>query len=412
MIRLLKNFYHLLVALAANIYYGFPSRKIKVIGITGTDGKTTTTSVIYHILKESGKKVSMVSTVYAKVGSKEYDTGVHVSTPHSFTVQKFLKDSVANGDEYFVLETTSHGLDQNRIWGVQFLVGVVTNITHEHLDYHKTYGKYVKAKSKLLLRAIHRVVNRDDSSYATLKALLKENVYSYGLRNGDYCFDISKKIAKKIPEFNKYNFLAAYTTCHILGLTNEEIFSALKTFKPPAGRIEVIQEKPFTVVIDYAHTPNGTKNVLEAMHDLYMKEGSRLIHIVGAEGQRDHSKRPLMGEESGKKADFVIISEVDYRDEDPNKIARDIAKGLEKYGFTEVEPNKFGHKRRTYAIMNDRHDAVDAAISIAQSGDVVIATGKGHEKTLDRNNKEYPWDEQAEIRKAIKKYHRGDEKED
>lgn len=402
----IKNIYHLFVAVLANIYYGFPSKKIKVIGVTGTDGKTTTTSLIYHILKESGKKASMVSTVFAKVGNQEFDTGVHVSTPNSFTVQRFLKESVENGDEYFVLETTSHGLSQNRIWGVEYLIGVVTNITHEHLDYHGTYENYLHTKAKLLKAAMKRVINRDDASYSKLIKVINDNVYTYGLKKGDFSFDITKKINRSLPEFNKYNFLAAYTACHILGLTDDEIFSAMKTFKLPTGRMEVIQEKPFTVVVDYAHTPNATKVALEAMHELYLKDDARLIHIVGAEGQRDHQKRSMMGRESGKKADFVIISEVDYRDEDPADIAKEIAKGLQEFEFTEVPAEDFGRKRRTYSIIHDRGQAIDAAISVAQPGDVVIATGKGHEKTLDRGNKEYPWDEQDELRKAIKKYAR------
>ena len=408
MIQYLKNIYHLLTAAIATAYYGNPSKNIKVIGVTGTDGKTTTTSLIYHIITQSGKKASMVSTVFAKVGNEKFDTGVHVSTPHSFTVQKFLKQSVENGDEYFVLETTSHGLAQNRIWGIEFVVGVVTNITHEHLDYHGDYENYLGAKAKLLKSSLKRVINRDDRSYPKLMKIVKKDVYSYGLKQGDFNFDISKKIHRTLPEFNKYNFLAAYTACHVLGFTDEEIFSAMKTFEMPIGRMEVIQEKPFTVVVDYAHTPYATKVALEAMHELYMRDDGRLIHVVGAEGRRDQQKRSMMGKESGKKADFVIITEVDYRDEDPDEIAKEIGKGLQEFEFTEVKPENFGRKRRTYTVINEREKAIDLAISIAQPGDVVICTGKGHEKSLDRGNKEYAWDEQEAVREALKKYKRED----
>ena len=404
MIRQLKNIYHLLVAIVANITYGFPSKQIKVIGVTGTDGKTTTTSLIYHILKTAGKKVSMVSTVYAKVGDKEYDTGVHVSTPNSFTVQGFLQDSVNNGDEYFVLETTSHGLDQNRVYGVQYELGVITNITHEHLDYHKTYNNYLMAKAKLLLAAKKRIINHDDSSYEKLSQIITDNVYTYGLKGGDFSFDVTKKINKALPEFNKYNFLAAYTACHVLGFSDEQIFEALKTFKSPIGRMEVMQEKPFTVVIDYAHTPNGTKEALTAMHTMYLKNGGRLIHVTGAEGRRDAEKRAMIGEESGKQADFVVITEVDYRDTDPNLIASQIASGLQKSNFKEVKPELFGDTKKSYTILHDRKEAINKAISIAKPGDVVILTGKGHEKTLDRNNLEFPWDEQATVKEVLKKY--------
>src|SRR3989339_1761298 len=149
----IKNIYHLFQAVLANIFYGFPSRKLKVIGITGTDGKTTTTHLIAHILKTAGKKASFVSSVYASIGGVESDIGFHVTTPSSFILQKLLKQSADNHDEYFVLETTSHALDQNRVWGIKYEIGVITNITHEHLDYHRTYEEYVKAKLKLLLNS-------------------------------------------------------------------------------------------------------------------------------------------------------------------------------------------------------------------------------------------------------------------
>ncbi len=402
--RTLKNIYHLFIAVLANIYYGFPSKKIKVIGVTGTDGKTTTTSLIYHILTTAGKKASMVSTVYAKVGAKVYDTGFHVSTPHSFTVQRFLKESVENGDEYFILETTSHGLDQNRIWGVEFFAGVLTNITHEHLDYHNTYDNYLKAKAKLLQMAKKKVINRDDTSYAKLSKLVRDDVVTYGLRNGDFTFDISKKIGMPLPEFNKYNFLAAYTACHTAGIPDEDIFSAMKTFSMPPGRMEVMQKKPFTVIVDFAHTPYSTKVALEAVHEYYLKGDSRLIHVFGCAAKRDEAKRPMMGLESGKRSDFVIITEEDYRNEDPDKIASEIAKGLQEVEFSQVDAEDFGRKRRTYAIIHDRKEAIEKAISVAQPGDVIITTGKGHEKSLARGNTEHAWDEQQAVRDALEKY--------
>lgn len=168
MIQKLKNVYHLLQAILANIWYGFPSRKLKVIGVTGTDGKTTTTHLITHILKTAGKKVSMISTIYAKVGSHEYETGLHTTTPSSFTIQKMLSLAVKDNEEFFVLETTSHALDQNRVWGIKYKIGIITNITHEHLDYHKTYDEYVKSKLKILLNSKLAVLNKDDRSYNLL----------------------------------------------------------------------------------------------------------------------------------------------------------------------------------------------------------------------------------------------------
>lgn len=402
MIRTLKNLYHLIVAIIANLWYGFPSREITVIGVTGTDGKTTTTSLIFHILQQAGKKVSMVSTVYAKVGGKEYDTGFHVSTPHSFTVQRFLRESVRNGDEFFIMESTSHALDQNRVWGVRFKVGVLTNITHEHLDYHGNYDNYVKAKTKLLRAAETVIVNADDGSYSRVQKILDGNVLSYGLQHGEIKMDISEKLHVKLPEFNKYNFLAAYCACREAGIEDNIIFEAMKTFPLPPGRMEVIQEHPFTVIVDFAHTPNSTKVALNAVHDTYLPKNGRLIHIFGCAAKRDEAKRPLMGEESGKRADLVILTEEDYRDEDPVAISEAIAVGLQKVRFKYCEPDDFGIRDKYYTILTNRKEAIEKAIAIAKPGDVIIATGKGHEKSLCRGNTEYPWDEQKAFRDALR----------
>ena len=172
-IQQIKNKFHLLKAIAANIWYGFPSKRLTVIGITGTDGKTTTSSLIYHILKSNNKKVSLVSTVSANIGTKAYDTGFHVTTPSAFMIQGFLKQAADSGDKYFVLETTSHSLDQYRVYGTDYKIGILTNITHEHLQYHKTYEKYVLAKVKLLEWSKLRLINRDDKSYEYLQKFFK-----------------------------------------------------------------------------------------------------------------------------------------------------------------------------------------------------------------------------------------------
>lgn len=406
MIRQLKNLYHLAVAILANIVYGYPSKQIKVIGVTGTDGKTTTTSLIYHILKTAGKKVSMVSTVYAKVGEKEYDTGFHVSTPHSFTVQRFLKESVANGDEYFIMESTSHAFDQNRVYGVEYAIGVITNITHEHLDYHKTYEAYVHAKAKLLHQSKIRIINHDDQSYEPLIKELSpdEKVITYGLKQGDVTIDIAQKTGLKLPEFNKYNYLAAFVVCSKAGIDETTILEAMKTFMLPPGRMELMQEEPFTYIIDFAHTPQSVKVALEAVRDEYLRDAGRLIHIFGCAAKRDEAKRPLMGFESGDKADLTIITEEDYRDEDPNKIAREIAVGLQKAGMKEVQAEVFGNGKKEYTILNNRREALEKAISIARKNDVIISTGKGHEKSLAHGSSEDPWDEQETVKELLQKY--------
>lgn len=404
MIRTIKNFYHLIIAMIACVYYRFPSNSVRVIGITGTDGKTTTTSLIYHILTSSGKKASMVSTVYAKVGTKEYDTGFHVSTPHSFVVQKFLRKSADNKDDFFIMETTSHALDQNRVFGVRYETAIITNITHEHLDYHGSYENYVHAKAKLLLNATNRVVNADDESYKLLKTMLKNtsNTVTYGLKHGEYNMDISEKIGKPLAHFNKYNYLAAYVACKQAGLSDDQIWKGMKSFTLPPGRMEVLQDKPFTVIVDFAHTPNSVKEALSTIKDMYVKGNARLIHVFGSAAKRDIYKRPVMGAESGKIADLVILTEEDYRDEDPYGIASEIISGLVKAGFTESLPEVFGKHKKTYTVIIDRKTAVEKALVIAKPGDVVVFTGKGHEKSLCRGNVEYPWDEQKTIRTVLK----------
>lgn len=400
----LKNIYHFFQSFAADILYNYPSGKLKVIGVTGTDGKTTTSSLIYHILKTSGKKVSMISTVYAQIGGKTYDTGFHVTTPSPFTVRKYFKEAVNNGDEFFVLETTSHALDQYRVHGVTFEVGVITNITHEHLLYHKTYDNYVKAKTKLLKMSKIQIINRDDESYKHIIPLLHDTpnkkLYTYSLyQQADYQLDISNKIGIRLPEFNKYNYLAAYSAVKQCGLSDEEIFNAMKLFTLPPGRMEIIYREKFTVILDFAHTPNAIFEALKAVRTDYPT--SRLIHIFGAASQRDDTKRPLMGEASGTFANLTIITEEDYRREDPVKIAREIARGLEKKNFHFIEAQGFGNTDKTYTILVDRGDAIKKAVQIAQEGDVIILTGKGHEKSLCRGTKEYPWDDRSAALDAI-----------
>jgi len=385
-IQKLKNIYHLIRALSANIYFGFPSKKIKIIGITGTDGKTTTTHLIYHILKTARLKVSMISTIYAKITGKEFNTGFHVTTPDAFIIPKYLKMAVDNKEEYFVLETTSHRLDQNQLFGINFEIGVLTNVTHEHLDYHQTYEKYLKAKAKLLLSSKIAIINRDDQSFKKIKEILiDKKVYTYGLSDCNVLKDLKEHIA----EFNKYNYLAAYTVCKILNIPEDQISNAINTFKLPPGRLELAYDKDFKVIIDFAHTPNAIENALREIRKLYLRNGGRLIHVFGSAGLRDVTKRPLMGEASSKYADFSIITEEDYRTEDPDKICQQIVSGM---------------KNQRYKIIIDRKEAIKQAVAMAKKNDVIVTTGKGHEQSLCRGKNEYPWDEKKAILAALKLY--------
>lgn len=399
-----KNIYHLICAIIAVMYYGNPSRKIRVIGVTGTDGKTTTTSLIYHILKSSGKEVSMISTVSAVVGNKSYDTGFHVTTPSPFSVQKYLKIAVDQGNEYFILETTSHSLDQYRVYGVHFMIGLITNITHEHLLYHRTYDNYVAAKTKLINWAQKGIINRDDISYEPIRKRVhdKSRLLTYGLDNtADYQIEIKEKLGIKLAHFNRYNYLAAYAVCRELGIEEERIFEAMKTYQLPPGRMETIFNKDFMIINDFAHTPNAIHEALLTLKEEYPNR--RIIHIFGAAAFRDDAKRPMMGRESATFVSLAIITEEDYRTEDPQKIAKEIAVGLDEKGFTLVQPESFGSLDKTYTVITERAKAIEKALDIVQPGDIIIITGKGHEQSLCRGTIEYPWNDTQGVLDALQR---------
>lgn len=398
----LKNFYHLIQALAANILYGFPSRRLKVIGVTGTDGKTTTTHLIYHILNHAGKKVSMISTVYAKVGGKEYETGLHTTTPDPFLVQSMLKRAADEGTEYFVLETTSHAIDQNRVWGIRYEIGVITNVTHEHLDYHHTYAKYLHTKKRLLERSHIAIVNKDDDSYrAICENLHTAKVVSYGLETkADYTLDF-RNMFPYLADFNAYNYLAAYVAALAAEVDGQTAVKAMRTFELPPGRLDMVFDGKFSVMVDFAHTPNAISMILSTVRRLHVKKGKRIIHVFGSAGLRDVSKRPLMGRESATYADLIILTEEDYRTEDPDDICREIARGIEEKGKTLVShfsPRDSGK----YTIIIDRNKAIAEALRIAKAGDIVVITGKGHEKSLCRGTVEYPWSDRDAVKTILK----------
>ncbi len=389
MFQTLKNYYHLVQALLANLLYGFPSREIKVIGVTGTDGKTTTTHLIYHILLSAGKKVSMISTVYGKVGETVYDTGLHVTTPDPFMIQKMIRKAVTEGDEYFILETTSHAIDQNRVWGVRYEVGVLTNITHEHLDYHKTIDAYAHVKMRLVDEAELGVINWDDvvSRKYTHR---KDSIKTYALKEkADYSIDFRKEI-KDLADFNAYNYLAAYTVAHELGISDGVIRKSFPTFRLPSGRIDIVYDKEFKIIIDFAHTPNAIDRILQTVRKIYLPSGGKLIHIFGSAGLRDTTKRFGMGEASARYADKIILTEEDYRTEDPREICRQIGAGITA-------------SKKQFEVITDRAQAIEKGIGLAKKGDVVIITGKGHEKSLCRGKTEYPWSDKDCVLKVLAK---------
>ena len=396
------NIYHLLKARVACVYFGNPSHRLKVIGVTGTDGKTTTTHLIYHILKTCGYRVSMMSTVYARIGDTEYDTGLHMTTPDVWDVQKLLKKAADHGDEYFVMETTSHAFDQGRNWGIRYIVGAITNITHEHLDYHGTYAAYVRAKAQMIAQSRITLLNRDDDSYNELTKYVRNNtVKTYALHENqaDYHESLAKSLKMDLPEYNQYNYLLAYAVAQEVGVERDDILKALATFTLPKGRLEVAYSGDFVVIVDFAHTPHSIHQLLSYMRG---KTTKRLIHVFGSAGLRDGAKRPIMGYNSAEFADVIIITEEDYRTEDPVQIAREIGIGIEKNGMRAVSAADLTpNLRRGYVFVQSRDEAITKAIAMAAPGDIILCTGKSHEKSLCRGEQEYDWDEFAAVKRAL-----------
>ncbi len=405
MIRTLKNKAHLLLALTANIINGFPARKLTVIGVTGTDGKTTTVHLIYHILRKNGYKAAAISTVGAYISEENLDIGFHVTTPSPFLLQKYIKRAVANNNTHLVLEITSHGLDQYRDYGIDYAFGILTNISPEHLDYHKTYDHYVKTKAKLLVKAAKVIINKDDISYKKIRAFLskkdKKDIITYGLGEDAMINPYTTVLDSHLSgDFNRYNFLAAAAVARELGISDKGIEQAMKTYLPPLGRQDVVFDNGFRVMIDFAHTQNSFKELLSF---LAKEKKKRLIHVFGCAGKRDTEKRPEMGKVSAQFSDVIILTAEDPRGEAVESINHDIEKGIQ--GFTLAQDEKeIDGKRKVYLKTNDRKQAIEMAIRIAEKGDMVIITGKSHEKSMNLDGKhEVPWNEFTIVKEALKK---------
>ncbi|MCJ7792601.1 MAG: UDP-N-acetylmuramoyl-L-alanyl-D-glutamate--2,6-diaminopimelate ligase, partial [Candidatus Marinimicrobia bacterium] len=346
------------------------------------------------LLKSTGKNVSMISSIKAVIGEKVYDTGFHVTTPDPREVQKYLRQAVNAGSEYMVLEVTSHALDQNRVAFCNFSAGVLTNITHEHLDYHKTYENYVKTKAKLLRMAKMAIVNRDDESYEIIKSKLKGRkvkLITYGIKNeANFTPQNFPFRAPLSGEFNDYNTLAALAVAKNLGVGEEKIREALLTFKPPEGRMEVVAKKPCSVMIDFAHTPNALEKVLYTSR--FLAPG-KIIVVFGCAGERDRAKRPIMGEIASRLADYVVVTTEDPRGEEPLEIIDQIRQGCKKAG---------GVEGQNFWRVPDRQGAINFAIKkLAHTNDLVIITGKGHEKSMCFGKKEQPWSDHEAVKRAI-----------
>lgn len=401
--------------------YDFPGRQMTVMGVTGTDGKTTTTNLIYQLLLHSGKRTGMISTVNAVVGDQALDTGFHVTTPDAPDVQYYLAQMVAAGQTHAVLEATSHGLDQHRVDGCEFDIAIVTNITHEHLDYHGNYAAYQQAKGRLfemLQDTVEKpqgnprlaVLNRDDQSYDYLTQISGNNQFTYGLtpaadvraeriehRPDGLHFRVvgpgwgGEMYTRLVGLFNVYNCLAAAAVGTAgFGMEFEQIREGVAALQGIPGRMERIDMgQDFTAVVDFAHTPNAIRRALETARTL---TSGRVIAVFGSAGLRDRQKRRLMAEASTELADFSIFTAEDPRTEPLDMILAEMADGAQSRG---------GREGENYVLVPDRGDALEYAVQRAAPGDLVIALGKGHEQSMCFDEIEYPWDDRTALRAAL-----------
>lgn len=386
--QVINNFYHLPKAILANMVYDFPTRELKVIGVTGTDGKTTTINMIYQILLAAGKKVSMISTINAP--------GFHVTSPNPFAIQKSVKEAVRNGDEYLILEVTSHAIDQYRFLGIKFDIGVITNITHEHLDYHKTFENYQKTKFKLLQNVKFAVIN-DNLKTNVLRPwdkCVNCQLITFGFDKGDFNQKNLRLHLKIAGDYNIENALAALAVAYALDIDKSIAQTALENFEGIAGRMEEVKNKKgIRIFIDFAHTPNGLEQALKSLRNQPSQTTSgRLISIIGAEGDRDIGKRAMMGEIAQKLSNLVIVTAVDPRGQ-LKIINKSITEGARKAGAKEGI---------NFFVINDRKEAIEFAVNnLAKKGDIVGIFGKGHEVSMNLDGKEIPWSDKEVVIKSL-----------
>jgi UDP-N-acetylmuramoyl-L-alanyl-D-glutamate--2,6-diaminopimelate ligase len=379
-VRQFKNIVHWLNACLAVIWYGYPARHLTVVGVTGTDGKTTTSTLIYHLLKTAGCQTALVTTVGAFLGNQSINTGFHTTTPSPWLLQRLIRQAVRRHFTHLVLECTSHGLDQSRLLGTHRLIGVITNLTHEHLDYHGNMDRYLKAKLKIFHGTQYAVVNSQSAYFDRIKASLNRLVVSFGSQ------PVESSLAARFPEnYNRQNAQAAVTVARLLNLDEAGIAAGIKSFPGVPGRLEEIKNsRHLRILVDFAHTPNAIKQVLSAIKP---PSPHRLIVIFGATGRRDMTKRPLMGELVAKLADYAIITSDDCYDESPGVIINQIKSGLE-----------VGHDR--VISIADRSLAIAHGLAIARAGDTVAVLGKGHETVINLNG-DRPWSDITAIKEIL-----------
>ncbi|AOR23945.1 UDP-N-acetylmuramoyl-L-alanyl-D-glutamate--2,6-diaminopimelate ligase [Clostridium taeniosporum] len=393
------------LALMGINYYDNPSQKMKIIGITGTNGKTTTAFMIKSILEASGKKVGLIGTIANYIGNEKLHT--ERTTPESLELQELFSNMVNKGVEYCVMEVSSHSLELDRVYGVDFEIGIFTNLTRDHLDFHKTFENYYNSKFKLFKRSNIRIINSDDDYgkqvIKDLNKLKAKNIYDYSIKKESNFKAFDEKMGSKnisfkvnlekeeefilsIPgEYNIYNALSAIGACYKLNISMEFIKEGINKVIVP-GRCERTATEYnliYDIIIDYAHTPDGLKNILETARGFTK---GRLIAIFGCGGDRDKVKRPQMGKIGTEIADMAIITSDNPRSEEPIKIIEDILVGIEK---------------DNYEVIENRKEAIKRAIDIAKENDVIVIAGKGHETYQILKDKTIHFDEREVVKQIL-----------
>jgi len=394
------------LAIMASNYYENPSENLKLIGVTGTNGKTTIASLLYQLFKNAGFKVGLLSTVKIMVDNKEYKA-TH-TTPDSLTINKYLKEMNDEGVEFCFMEVSSHGIHQNRTEGLYFEGGIFTNLSHDHLDYHETFAEYRDVKKRffdMLPASAFALINVDDKnglvmlqntkakkytyalkSYADYKALILENQFSGLLLK----VNDSEVWTRLIGNFNAYNVLAIYATAELLGLEKVETLRLISELVSVSGRFQyLISDEKITAIIDYAHTPDALKNVLETINSIRTKN-EELITVIGCGGDRDRTKRPKMGHIASALSTKVIFTSDNPRSEVPETIIEDIEKGVEPQNFKKI------------LSITDRKQAIKTACQMAKQRDIILIAGKGHETYQEIKGERFDFDDFKIVQELLK----------
>lgn len=390
----------------ATLFYGDPSKKLKLVGVTGTNGKTTIATLLYEMFREFGYKVGLLSTVCNYIDDKAIPAD-H-TTPDPIELNRLLGDMVAEGCEYAFMECSSHAIQQRRISGLDFTGAIFTNLTRDHLDYHKTFENYRNAKKMFfddLSKNAFAITNADDKNGMIMVQNTKATIKTYSIKRmadfrakilechfeGMYLEIDGKEVGVQfIGKFNVSNLLAVYGAAVMLGKKPEDILVALSTLKSVNGRLEPIQSpEGYTAIVDYAHTPDALENVLAAIHEVLDTKGGHIITVCGAGGHRDKGKRPLMAQEAVKQSDTVILTSDNPRDEDPQAIINDMLAGLDTK-----------QKKKVLNIV-DRKEAIRTAAMMAKKGDVILVAGKGHENYQEINGVKHHFDDHEVIREIF-----------